>query len=217
MRTLALVSLVSLVAAALSACNSFLGIDNVSLANDGGADPDAPGGDGDGDGDEDAAVDAMMVTETFGFPSAFDETLSLPADLVIGRQISVTAGAWRVIELGFIAQGGGGQVAMGLYTDNGSGAPGQSIGFSDIGMAAVGDNELAATGTFDTATVGTDLWIMLVADAAVPLAGNTGVQVEGCSVGRQFDQMPLPPGSFGVATCAQDDAVNVYVIVTPEG
>lgn len=210
MRTPALVSLVASLAG-LCACNSFLGIDDVSLANDGGAEPDAPGD------NEDAAVDAMLVTETFGFPQELDETIDLPEDIVIGRAATALAGAWRVVEFGFIAKGDGGDVAMGLYGDNGNGNPGVSLGFSEIAAARAGVNSLPGSGTFDTAVDGAELWIMLVSDGVgVPLAGDTGVQVASCAIGRQFDAMPLPGGSFGATGCPDDDAVNVYVVVTPD-
>jgi hypothetical protein len=199
---------------ALAACNSFIGVEDVTLAGDGGAgDIDAAPGAIDA-GPADAATADAAAAVRLGNDVELDGSSDVVTGFDIARRIDVPA---DTMLLGFgvvtkAAGGGAGQLRMGLYTElDADGPPDDFVARSAvISDFSAGENvlEIAAT-----PLAAGSYWVAIAFNADTAIGADAAAQVESCFAMRPFDQA-LPTSGFDTANCNTASALNLFIIVS---
>jgi hypothetical protein len=197
----------------LAACNSFIGVEDVTLARDGGADDidAAPG-------EIDAGPDARPADAAAAIRLGNDIELDGSSDVVTGfdlaRRIDVPD---DTMLLGFgvvtkAAGGGAGQLRMGLYTElDADGPPDDFVARSAvISDFSAGENvlEIAAT-----PLAAGSYWVAIAFNADTAIGADADAQVESCFAMRPFAQA-MPTSGFDTATCNTASALNLFIVVS---
>ena len=199
---------------ALAACNSFIGVEDVTLAGDGGAgDIDAAPGEIDA-GPADAPPADAAASIRIGNDVELDGSSDIVTGFDIARRIDVPA---DTMLLGFgvvtkAAGGGAGQLRMGLYTElDPDGPPDDFVARSAvISDFSAGENvlEIAAT-----PLAAGSYWVAVAFNADTAIGADADAQVESCFAMRPFDQA-VPTSGFDTASCNTASALNLFIIVS---
>jgi hypothetical protein len=194
----------------LAACNSFLGIEDVSLAGDGGADdPDAR----QIDAAPDAPVDAAAPLR-IGNGVQLGGSGTIPSDIDIARKISTPPDVTGdLVGFGVFTATAGGTMRLGLYSEGGTDEPDLFIfrtgNVVDFPAGEVIVDVAPGTVTLEPAA---DYWIAIAFDTQTSVSADSATQVRNCTASRPFAQA-IPDTGFNADGCNNADAIGLFILV----
>lgn len=189
-------------------CNALIGVDDVTLANDGGSDVvdgavvDAP---------IDAPIDAMGAARV-GEDEEFGGQTDVLANFDLAREVQVLVGG-DLVGFGVItkaAGGAAGQLRMGLYEDN-AGEPGNFIARSGV-IADFPVGETTAQVSPVALGPGT-YWIAIAFNADTAVGADGSMLVDSCFAMRADFANSIPNTGFGTPTCNSAEKLNLFILL----
>lgn len=202
--------LVAAIALLLAACNSFLGIEDVTLDDNNGEDIDAMPALEDA-AVADAPVDAFLPSR-IGNDSEFSGMSDVVTGFDLARLIAVPSDT-TLLGFGVITKAAGGEageVRMGLYRDDAGGPPG-----SFVARSAVVSDFPTGEVVLDIAGIPIDAgsyWVAVAFNNDTPI-GADGGSTDSCFAMRSFDQS-MPTTGFDTATCNTASPLNLFIVVS---
>lgn len=194
-------------------CNSFLGVDDVTLRPDGG--PSADGALADA-APPDAAPDAALPTR-IGNDTEFGGLTDIPAGFDVARQVVLTDPG-TLVGFGVItkaAGGAGGKLRMGLYenlaaTNEPGNFKARSAVISDFPtgetIAEISGVPLEA-GTY---------WVAIAFNNDTSVGADGTATVRNCFASRSSFDTSIPTAGFDTPTCNDSDQLNLFILVANE-